>query len=184
LEPVARVLIAVGGVLLVVGIVLGGYQAYSRYQSAVERQQVDHYTAGVQPLAANAGKLVQETIVPELDLYAAGKVPTGKVAIDASAWRQFFLRTRTQFAQVQHPGDLAGIAQQFDRALAEYAEAVADMQQLAASDGPKALTSGRAKAKRADCDYGRAAVALTSLRRSLDLPDVATFANANATACK
>lgn len=179
----ARVLIAAGGALLLVGIVLGGYQAYSRYQSAVQRQQVDHYTAGVQPLAANAGKLVQQTIVPELDIYAAGKLPTGKFALDAAVWRQFFLRTRTEFAQVDHPGDLAGVAAQFDRALAEYAEAVADMQKLAASDGPRALANGRAEAKRADCDYGRGAVALTSLRRSLDLPDVATFANANESAC-
>ena len=37
----ARVLIAAGGVLLVVGIALGGYQAYLRYQTAVQRQQVD-----------------------------------------------------------------------------------------------------------------------------------------------
>lgn len=180
----ARALIVIGGVLLLVGIVLGGYQAYSRYQSAVQRQQVDHYTAGVQPLAANAGKLVQQTIVPELDLFAAGQVPTGKVALDAAAWREFFLRTRTEFARVDHPGDLATVAAQFDHALAEYAQAVADMQRLAASDGPKALASARAEAKRADCDYGRAAVALTNLRRSLDLPDVATFANANAGACR
>ena len=108
----------------------------------------------------------------------------GKIAIDAAGWREFFLRTRTGFARVDHPGDLESIAQQFDHALAEYAQAVAEMQKLATSDGPQALVSGRAEARRADCDYGRAAVALTSLRRSLDLPDVATFANANAAACR
>jgi hypothetical protein len=183
LELVARVLIAAGAVLLVVGLGLGGYQVYLRHQQAVERQQVDQYTAGVQPLAQHAGELVQKTIVPELDLYSLGKVPAAKIALDSAAWRLYFDRTRTDFARVAHPGDLQGIAQRFDQALAEYAQAVADVQKLAGSDGSAALAAARAEAKHADCDYGRAAIALVDLRRSLDLPDVATFTSANAGAC-
>ncbi len=171
----ARALIAVGGVLLIVGIALGGYQAYLRYQDAVLRQQVDRYTAGIQPPATEAGKLVEQTIVPELDGYARGTTPAGKVALDATAWEVFFLRTRAEFARVAHPGRLAGIAHQFDQALAEYALAVAEIQKVAGSDGSQALTLGRAQARRADCDYANAAAALAELRHTLDLPDLATF---------
>jgi hypothetical protein len=180
---VARVLIATGGVLLVVGLALGGYQVYLRYQAAVQRQQVDRYTAAIQRPAQLAGALVAETIVPELDAYAAGKVPVAKVAIDALAWKIFFMRTRAEFASTQHPDELVPIAQQFDHALAEYITAVVDIEKVAGADGPRALATGRAAAKRADCDYGRAAVALSDLRRDLSLPDVATFAGATTSAC-
>ena len=180
----ARVLIAVGGVLLVLGIVLGGYQVYLRYQDAVERQQVDRYTAAIQPVASDAGRLVQETIIPEVDAYAAGRLPASKIALDAASWRVFFLRTRQQFAGVAHPGDLAPVAERFDSALAEYATSVAEIQKVAAGDPARTLAAAKAQAKRGDCDYGRAAVALTSLRRSLSLPDVATFAGANTNACR
>jgi hypothetical protein len=180
---VARVLIAAGGVLLLVGLALGGYQVYLRYQTAVQRQQVDRYTAGIQRPAELAGELVAATIVPELDAYAAGKLPAAKVAIDAGAWKIFFLRTRAEFAQTDHPDELVPIAQQFDHALAEYVAAVVEIQKVAGGDGPRALATGRAAAKRADCDYGRAAVALSELRRNLSLPDVATFAGATTSAC-
>jgi hypothetical protein len=175
LDPVARVLIAAGCVLLVVGIALGADQAYLRHQQAVERQQVDSYTAGVRPLAADAGRLVQQTIVPELDAYAAGRLPADKVALDATGWQLFFQRTRAGFARVAHPGRLAAVAQRFDRALAEYVAAVAELRGVAAGDAAGALAQGRAQARRADCDYANAAAALAGLRRSLDLPDVTAF---------
>lgn len=179
----ARVFIAAGGVLLALGIALGGYQVYARYQTAVQRQQVDGYTAAVQRPAQLAGELVAQTIVPELDAYAAGTLPAAKVAIDAGTWRVFFQRTRAQFAAPAHPDGLLSIAGQFDRALAEYTAAVTEIQQVGGPAGAGALAKGRAEAKRADCDYGRAAVALTDLRRSLSLPDVATFSDANTSAC-
>ena len=182
---VARVLIAAGAVLLVLGVVLGGYQVYLRYQQAVEKQQVDRYTAGIQGPAQLAGQLVAQTIVPELDAYANGKLPAGKVAVDAALWRAFFVRTRAEFARVAHPGPVAAIAAQFDTALAEYIQAVTEVEKLASpSQAAEALLAGKAVAKKADCDYGRAAVALTGLRSSLDLPDVATFASANTNACR
>jgi len=181
---VARVLIAVGGVLLVLGIVLGGYQVYLRYQDAIERQQVDRYTAAIQPGASDAGRLVQETIIPEIDAYAAGTLPAGKIALDAASWRVFFQRTRQQFAAAAHPGDLDSVARQFDAALGEYEASVSEIQKVVAADAAQTLAAAKAQAKRGDCDYGRAAVALTSLRRSLSLPDVATFAAANTNACR
>jgi len=182
---VARVLIAVGGVLLVVGIALGGYQAYLRYQTAVQRQQVDGYSAAVQRPAEQAGRLVAQTIVPEIDAFVSGKLPASKVAIDAAIWKAFFTRTRQEFGRVARPDPVLGIASQFDKALAEYIQAVADLEQVAAASGAgRALATGQAEAHLADCDYGRAAVALTHLRRSLDLPDIGTFAAATTIGCK
>lgn len=180
----ARVLIAVGGVLLVLGVGLGGYQIYVHYQDAVERQQVDRYTATIQPVAAGAGELVRQTIIPEVDAYAARQLPATKIALDAVSWRVFFVRTRQQFASAAHPGDLAPVAQQFDAALAEYAASMLEIQKAAAGDPTVTLATAKSEAQRADCLYGRAAVALSDLRRSVSLPDVPTFADATTTACR
>jgi hypothetical protein len=172
---VARGLIIAGSVLLVLGITLGGYQVYLRYQDAVQARQVDSYTAGILQPAQQAGALVGQTIVPELDGYAKGTTPAPKVALDATGWQLFFGRTRAAFARVAHPGSLGPIAQQFDKALGEYELAVADFRLLASTKSTAAEAAGRAEARRGDCDYAQAASSLAALRRSLGLPDVKAF---------
>ena len=172
----ARALIAAGGVLLALGLVLGGIQAYQRYQAAVERQQVDAYTAAVLPPARDAGKLVSQIIVPELRSYEAGAVPGSKIASDSVAWHQFFLRTRSRFAEAPHSGSLDSIARGFDTALAEYATAVEFYGRIGdAGAAPAAMVAGNAAALAADRTYGASENQLACLRRSLGLPAVPEF---------
>lgn len=172
----ARALVAVGAALLLVGLVLGGMQAYQRYQAAVERQQVDAYTAALLPAANDAGRLVSQTIVPELHAYAAGQVPGAKIAADAVGWRQAFIRTRASFAKAPHSGRLDPIAKNFDTALGEYATAMAFYTRLGdAGAAPAALAAGDTAGLTADRTYGQAESALACLRRTLGLSAVTEF---------
>lgn len=165
-----------GAALLVLGLVLGGIQAVQRYQAAVERQQVDAYTAAVLPAARSAGRLVSETIVPELRAYEAGRVSGAKIAADAPAWHAAFLRTRADFAKAPHSGKLDSIAGSFDMALLEYATAVEFYGRLGdAGAAPAAMTAGDAAALAADRTYGEAETALACLRRTMSLSAVPEF---------
>ena len=172
----ARLLIAVGGVLLAVGLVLGGTQALHRYQTAVERQQVDAYTASVLPPARDAGRLVGQTIAPELQAYETGQVPGAKIAADAESWHTFFVSTRAAFARTSHTDRLAAIAGGFDTSLAEYATAVQFFGRLDdAGAAPAALAAGLAAAGAADRNYCEAENSLAGLRQSLGLQALPEF---------
>jgi hypothetical protein len=166
----------VGAALLALGLALGATQAFRAYQAAVERQQVDAYTAAVLPPAQDAGRLVGQTILPELTAYEAGRLPGSKIAADAAAWHRIFLRTRATFARAPHSGRLDSVARGFDRALDEYATAVELYQRLAdPGAAPAALVAGDAAAMAADQSYGRAETALACLRRSVGLAAVPEF---------
>ena len=172
----ARILLAAGGVLLAVGVVLGGMQVVQRYQAAVERQQVDSYTSSIVGPARGAGQLVSRQILPELASYEAQRVAGKQVATDAGTWHAAFARTRTEFGQAQHPGRLAPIAADFDRALAEYTVSVAFFRKLGdPGAAPAALSAGEAAAAAADRDYGQAETQLACLRRSVGLSSVPEF---------
>lgn len=172
----ARILLAAGGVLLVIGVVLGGMQAVQHYQAGVERQQVDNYTSSILGPARAAGKLVSDQILPELAAYEAQRVPGARVSADAGKWHAAFARTRAEFGRAEHPGKLAGIASQFDKALMEYAASVAFFGKLSdPGAAPAALVAGEAAAAAADHDYAQAETLLACLRRSLGLPTVSEF---------
>ena len=177
----ARTLIAAGAAFLALGIGLGGFQVFQRYQSAVEKQQVDAYTAAVLPPAQAAGRLVSQSIVPELSAYEASQTAGAKVAADAAAWQAAFVKTRGTFAAAAHPGKLGPIAARFDDALAKYAAAVAFFARLGdAGAAPAAFVAGETVAAAADRAYGLAVSALGCLRASLGLPLVPEFRAAGA----
>ncbi|HEX6488947.1 MAG TPA: hypothetical protein VF137_08785 [Candidatus Dormibacteraeota bacterium] len=175
-----RLILLVGTALLVFGVVLGGVQAVQRHQASVEAQQVSQYTAGVLPQARQAGQLVAQTIVPAIDGYGAGLVQPATLAQAAAVWQQFFVKTRAGFARVAHPDALAPVAAGFDRALMEYAKAVAYFEQVQTVQAAPAVRAGSLEAKRADADYAAAANRLACLRLSLGLPALPEFARSGA----
>lgn len=175
LIPVARIFLAIGAALLVVGVSLGALQVVQSHQAAVERQDVARYTSGVLPPARLAGQLVAQTIVPMLDAYRHGQVPSTTVAQSAVTWRAFFERTKAAFQKVPHPGKLGPIASTFDRALTEYSKSVAYFELVQGPAAAAALQAGASEAKRADADYATAAGTLGCLRHADGLPAIREF---------